>query len=126
MGLPVIDNMTSLLSTFLDVQSRRSEVVASNLANVDTPGYVAKELDFADFLHTAAQESLTTTTSQNSDAGNSGLRIVEQQTTAVGLDGNTVDAGREMSSLAEAGVKYLEGTQLLQMRLRTLRAAIRG
>ncbi len=126
MGLPAIDNMTSLLSTFLDVQSRRSEVVAGNLANVDTPGYVAKELDFADFLRNAAQESLTTDTSQNHRAGISGLRIIEQQATTVGLDGNTVDAGREMSTLAEAGVKFLEGTQLLQMRLRTLRAAIRG
>ncbi len=125
MGLPAIDNMTSLLSTFLDVQSRRSEVVAGNLANVDTPGYVAKELNFADFLRNAAQESLTTVTTQSPSAGISSLQIVEQQPTAVGLDGNTVDAGREMSTLAEAGMKYLEGTQLLQMRLRTLRSAIR-
>ncbi len=123
MALPGIDNITSLLGTFLDVQSRRAEIVAGNLANADTPGYVAKELDFADYLRDAARESLTS--ANGNKQGSIGPRVVEQQSTTVGLDGNTVDNGREMSTLAEAGMKYLEGTQLLQMRLRTLRSAIR-
>ena len=123
MGLPGMDNITSLLGTFLDVQSRRAEVVAGNLANADTPGYVAKELDFADFLRNAATQSLTPATGNKQASIEA--RVVEQQSSTIGLDGNTVDPGREMSTLAEAGVKYLEGTQLLQMRLRTLRSAIR-
>jgi len=123
MGLPGMDNITSLLGTFLDVQSRRAEVVAGNLANADTPGYVAKELDFADFLRNAATQSLSPATGNKQASIEA--RVVEQQSSTIGLDGNTVDPGREMSTLAEAGVKYLEGTQLLQMRLRTLRSAIR-
>jgi flagellar basal-body rod protein FlgB len=123
MALPGIDNITSLLGQFLDVQSRRAEIVAGNLANADTPGYVAKELDFADYLRDAARESLMPT--NGNKMGSIGPRVVEQQTTAVGLDGNTVDSGREMATLADAGGNYLEGTQLLQMRLRTLRSAIR-
>jgi len=123
MGLPGMDNITSLLGSFLDVQSRRAEIVAGNLANADTPGYVAKELDFADFLRNAANESLTPATGNKQ--GSIAARVVEQQAGTIGLDGNTVDPGREMSTLAEAGMKYLEGTQLLQMRLRTLRSAIR-
>ena len=43
----------------------------------------------------------------------------------MGVDGNTVDAAREMATLAEAGGKYTTGAQLLQMRFRTLRTAIR-
>lgn len=123
MALPGLDNITSLLGSFLDVQSRRTEIVAGNLANADTPGFTAKELDFADFLRTAARESLTPAAG-NKLAG-SELRVIEQRASTIGLDGNTVDPGREMSTLAEAGMKYLEGTQLLQMRLRTLRSAIR-
>ena len=123
MAMPGMDNITSLLGSFLDVQSRRAELVAGNLANADTPGYNAKELDFADFLRDAATESLWP--SAGSKQGTSGPRVVEQRATAIGLDGNTVDSAREMSTLAEAGMKYLEGTQLLQMRLRTLRSAIR-
>ena len=125
MPLSGLDSITSLLSTFLDVQSRRAEVVAGNLANADTPGYIAKELDFSDFLRNAATESLTPATAQTPQTNLSGPRVVEQQPTAIGLDGNTVDPGREMSTMAEAGMKYLEGTQILQMRLRTLRTAIR-
>src|SRR5258706_4654872 len=112
MALNGMDNMTLLLGTFLDVQSRRAEIIAGNLANADTPGYSAKELDFSDFLREAAQQSLET---GNSNTTPSGPRVVEQQSMTIGLDGNTVDTGREMSTLAEAGMKYLEGTQLLQM-----------
>jgi len=123
MTFPVGDNITSLLGNFLDVQSRRAEVVASNLANADTPGYVARELDFNDFLREAAEQSLAP--NQNERKQLSQPRIVEQQSMTIGIDGNTVDAGREMSTLAEAGTKYLEGSQLLQMRLKSLRLAIR-
>ena len=123
MTFPVGDNITSLLSNFLDVQSRRAEVVAGNLANADTPGYAARELDFNDFLREAAEQSLRPNQSERKEL--SQPRIVEQQATTIGIDGNTVDAGREMSTLAEAGTKYLEGSQLLQMRLKSLRLAIR-
>jgi flagellar basal-body rod protein FlgB len=125
MTLPAMDNITSLLGSFLDVQSRRAEVVASNLANADTPGYVAREVDFADFLRNAASESLAPKAAGNQSATMGTLRIVEQERITIGLDGNNVNSAREMSTLADAGMKYLEGTQLLQMRLRTLRTAIR-
>ncbi len=123
MTLPVNDNITSLLSTFLDVQSRRAEVVAGNLANADTPGYVAKELDFNEFLRDAAQRSLAPSQTNNIPVAHA--RVIDQEASTIGIDGNTVDPGREMATLAEAGTKYLEGSQLLQMRLRSLRNAIR-
>lgn len=123
MSLPVGDNITALLGTFLDVQSRRAEVVAGNLANADTPGYIARELDFQDFLTEAANQSLSPNQNQQNSLAHA--RLIDQEPTTIGIDGNTVDPGREMSTLAEAGTKYLEGSQLLQMRLRTLRAAIR-
>lgn len=123
---PLTDSITSLLTKFLDVQSRRAEIVASNLANADTPGYVAKELDFADYMREAAREALSPTgSSTESKSFIQTPHVVEQTTGAVGIDGNTVDAGREMSTLAEAGTQYLAGTQLLQSRLRILRMAIR-
>jgi flagellar basal-body rod protein FlgB len=127
MSLPGLDSITSLLGSFLDVQSRRAEVVAGNLANADTPGYVAKELDFADFLKTATSQTFAPTATGSANAGSllSAPRVVDQQATTIGMDGNTVDSNREMSTLAESGMKYLEGTQLLEMRLRTLRTAIR-
>lgn len=126
MGLPISDNVSNLLTKFLDVQSQRTQVVAGNLANADTPGYVAKELDFTDYLRDAAQEALSL--SGANDASKNFIqapRVIDQTPGTIGLDGNTVDQGREMSTLAEAGMQYLTGTQLLQSRLRTLRSAIR-
>ncbi|MGH9942999.1 MAG: flagellar basal body rod protein FlgB [Pyrinomonadaceae bacterium] len=128
--LPGTDRISSLLTKFLDVQSRRAEVVAGNLANADTPGFAAKELDFEEFLDRAAKDALAPrqpVTGKGVAAllFEEGPRVVEQETGAVGLDGNNVDTGREMSTLAEVGVKHLTGTQILQLRLRTLRSAIR-
>lgn len=125
MVLPTTDGITNLLTKFLDVQSRRAEVVASNLANADTPGYVAKELEFADYMRSAAEEAMNPSASQRAQGLTDAPRIIEETPGAVGIDGNTVDAGREMSTLAESGMNYLAGAQLLQSRLRTLRSAIR-
>lgn len=124
--LPGSDRITSLLTTFLDVQSQRAEIVAGNLANADTPGFKAKTLEFGDFLQRAALDALNPSNSRVSDSTFKGTaRIVEQEDAIAGLDGNTVNAGREMSTLAETGTQFLMGTQILQSRLRTLRAAIR-
>ena len=128
MPSPLTDNITTLLSKYLDVQSRRAETVAGNLANADTPGYAAKRLDFTDFLSDAARDALNPTAAEAGTraGGVLGLpRVVEREGAAAGLDGNNVDSGREMAELSESGMQYLAGTQLLQSRLRTLRAAIR-
>jgi flagellar basal-body rod protein FlgB len=126
MQLSETDRVTSLLTDYLDVQSRRAEIVAGNLANSDTPGFKAKELDFMDHLRAAAQNSITPRNAGGTAASiNNSLSVVEQNNGIVGIDGNTVDAGREMSTLADAGMQFLSGTQMLQARFRTLRSAIR-
>lgn len=140
--LPGTDRMTSLLIFFLDTQSRRAQVVASNVANADTPGYLSKEVDFADALRRAAYDTVgpdaagklapqnvTLATSNLLDAFNrpsaDRLELVEQAGRSMGVDGNTVDMEHEMATLADAGGQYMTGVQLLQSRLRTLRFAIR-
>lgn len=119
------DNITNLLQTFLDVQSRKAQVVAGNIANADTPGYTAKELDFNDYLREAARQSSLPESQQNWDNLTSEPRIVEQNPTAIGLDGNTVDTQREMAELAQTGSNFNFGAKMLQSRLRLLRTAIR-
>ena len=119
------DNITNLLQTFLDVQSRKAQVTAGNIANADTPGYTAKELDFNDYLQEAARQSSLPESQQNWDNFAAEPRIVEQNPTAIGLDGNTVDSGREMADLAQTGSNFSFGAKMLQSRLRLLRTAIR-
>lgn len=123
MDAPALDRITNLLSQFLDVHSRRAQIVASNLANADTPGFRAQELDFSDYLKQARDEALTpgSMSGEREDTP----RVVAQVTRVVGLDGNNVDPGQEMASLSNAGMNYLTGTTMLQSRIRTLRTAIR-
>ena len=122
------DRISSLLTQFLDVQSRRAQVVAGNLANADTPGYVASDLEFADYLKQAARASLQP--DARPAGGFTGFqdepRVVARTDATAGIDGNNVEVGREMSTLSEAGMQYLTGTNLLQSRLRLIRSAIRG
>jgi flagellar basal-body rod protein FlgB len=125
MDFMAADNVTNLLETFLDVQSRRTQVIAGNIANADTPGYVAKELDFDDYLREAAEQSALPLSKQNRQGLLSQPRVVEQTSTVIGLDGNTVDTGREMANLAQTGSNFNFGAKMLQSRLRLLRTAIR-
>ena len=118
------DNVTDLLQKFLDVQTRRAEVISSNIANADTPGYRAKELDFGSYLREAARQSVLPG-AERENALVSTPRVIERESEAIGFDGNTVDAGKEMAELAEAGSNFSFGAKMLQSRLRLLRSAIR-
>lgn len=125
MDAPGLDRITNLLAQFLDVHSQRSQIVASNLANSETPGFQAKELKFADYLKHATQEALEPGFTNASSSLDNAPEVVLQTNRMSGLDGNNVDAGQEMAALSDAGMRYLTGTTMLQSRLRTLRMAIR-
>jgi len=122
---PKVDSVTNLLQTFLDVQSRRSQVIASNIANADTPGYTAKKLDFDAYLRDAARKSELPARRQTDSSFASEMSVIDQDAEVVGMDGNTVDTGREMADLAQAGSEFNFGAKMLQARFRLIRAAIR-
>lgn len=124
MDFMTADSVTNLLQKFLDVQSQKAQVIAGNIANADTPGYVAKELEFDEYLRNAARESELPLSKQNQQTVNQ-PRIVEQESSVIGLDGNTVDAGKEMADLAQTGTNFNFGAKMLQSRFRLLRSAIR-
>lgn len=125
MGFGYPDKITELMTTFLDVQSRRAQVISGNIANADTPDYIAKRLEFDDFLKEAARNALTRRTDDTQQGISSSPSIVERIPTTVGIDGNTVEVGKEISELTETGMQFLSGTKILQSRLRTLRTAIK-
>jgi flagellar basal-body rod protein FlgB len=125
MNVMAPDNITNLLQKFLDVQSQKAQVTAGNIANADTPGYIAKELKFDEFMREAVrQASLPYSKSNWQNLSSAQTQVVEQTPTSIGLDGNTVDIGREMSDLAQTGNNFNFGAKMLQSRLRLLRSAI--
>jgi flagellar basal-body rod protein FlgB len=105
--------MIELASRALDLAARRHAMVSSNLANIDTPGYRTRDVDFARELRRAAQ----------------GFPAAEPRVREVrGLierpDGNNVSLEREGLSLADVQLRYRLSVQLLRVEFRRLLAAI--
>lgn len=121
-----LDSYLGIQPDALEVYSQRADVLAANIANADTPGYLAKDIDFRAALSAAGQGQ-----GAGQVAGSSG-GVLQPQTTspddlttsptpgglstqqylkyrvplAPSLDGNTVDSQMEESAFAENNVRY--------------------
>jgi flagellar basal-body rod protein FlgB len=116
-------SMSEALSRFLDVDVARYKLVATNLANIDTPGYQTRDLDFrAELRRAAAEES-------GAEAGNlvsAAFHPVGHQVRGLLTrpDGNNVSVERESLLLAEAQMKFNLGVELLKDQFHTIALAI--
>jgi flagellar basal-body rod protein FlgB len=132
-----LDQYVSVHATALDVRARRGELIANNLANADTPGYQARDIDFRQAMARAAGEtptsgvSLSTTNAGHiggktsaDAAGNPDLKY--RIPLAPALDGNTVDAQVEQAAFAENAVRYQATLTFLNSKFRGLLTAIMG
>jgi len=118
----------------LVLRSERQRVIASNIANADTPGYVAKDMDFASALRQATGQAATPAQMQATAAGHirplagarseAGLRYATAAQT--NLDSNSVDMDRERASFADNSVKYEATLRFINGSVRTLLDAIKG
>jgi len=115
----------------LRFRAQRNQVLSSNIANVDTPNYKARDLDFGAALKGARQEtiSLTTTSDLHKQAWGtteSGARSVYRVPSQPTLDGNTVSMDVEQAAFAENALQYRASLAFLDGHIRTLRFALRG
>ena len=115
-------SMTQALSRFLDVDVARYKVISTNLANIDTPGYHTRDLDFRAELERAD------TGDSDSEDGQMVLASNPIAHQVRGLmerpDGNNVSVERETLLLAEAQMKFNLGVQLLKDQFHTISLAI--
>ena len=115
------------------VQTQRMDVLANNLANVDTPGYKARDIDFRTALAAAGapQGGVTLTTTDTKDiavnpTSEGGAALKYRVPLAPSLDGNTVDSQQEQAAFADNTVHYQATLTFLSMRLHNLMTAITG
>jgi flagellar basal-body rod protein FlgB len=95
---------------YMTLLSARQKVVASNIANVDTPGYKTQDLDFrAEFEQAVEGETPT---------------IIETQGLPVKPDGNNVNLDREARLLSENAMRFSIASSFARAQLSSLRAAI--
>jgi flagellar basal-body rod protein FlgB len=125
------DNLFGIHTRALDLWQRRTEVLANNLANADTPGYLARDVDFRKVLADASggADNLrlqTTVAGQVGAAGQTADGLAYRVPTQPSMDGNTVDAQAEQAAFAANGVHYQASLSFITAQIRMLRTAING
>ena len=114
------------LAETLTLTQRRHEVLASNLANVETPGFRARDLDFGSALREAFAVHRQGELGAADDADEPHASVVEDRSAPARADGNTVDLDLQMAKLTANGTRYLALARLLAMRIGLVRQAING
>ena len=106
----MLDSVGASLEQYMNLVSARQKLVASNIANADTPGYQTKDIDFQSEL-------------ENMMAGGK-PNVKEVSGLKNKNDGNNVDVDREARLLAENALKFSIASSLAKSELSTLRTAI--
>lgn len=127
------DRTIKALATSLNFRQVRQDIISSNIANSETPGYKAKKIDFEEALQRAldidGQQSLQVENSQHFNVGQGGFKnlqpeIYDDPNGIVSEDGNTVDRDAEMANMAENKILYDASVQLLNKKLGMLKYAV--
>jgi flagellar basal-body rod protein FlgB len=137
----MIDDYLSVHANALKLRSQRTSILASNIANADTPNYKARDLVFAEVLKQSnlpnakrssklsLSGSMQTTDSRHiklrSSSGHS-APIMYRNPEQASLDGNTVDKDLEQARFAENTIRYQASLQFINSRVSGLIRSLRG
>lgn len=133
--MKVFDSTFSALNKAMDLRFKRHAVLASNVANSETPNFKGRELDFAGELSRALTyksasketEGLVKTNSSHMDIGGSdGAHVILDRTSQVGADGNNVDLDISMGKISENSRSYNGAATYMALKLQLLKTAVRG
>jgi flagellar basal-body rod protein FlgB len=115
----LIDTTQLALERALEGSSLRQQALASNLANVNTPGYRRSDVDFHSALAGAMRSGDAKTALSNVSIGAS-----VDRTSVVRADGSSVDVDAESAKLAANGLEYEQLTSAARVRIEILRIAM--
>jgi flagellar basal-body rod protein FlgB len=128
----LFDKTTRALGASLQLRQTRQNVLSSNIANAETPGYQSKKVDFEAAL-SRALEGEEQGKMESSDPAHFAMGpgaisrvradIYENPDVQVSNDGNTVDVDKEMATLAENSIMYKAAIQLINKKMASLKYA---
>ncbi|MGO4742325.1 flagellar basal body rod protein FlgB [Serratia quinivorans] len=119
----------------LNLRAQRQEILAANIANADTPGYQARDIDFAGQLNKVLEQgrasgsgiALNVTSSRHIPAQNMQppqldllFRVPDQPS----MDGNTVDMDRERTNFADNSLKYQTDLTLINGQIKGMMSVL--
>lgn len=128
----VFDKTLGALSVSSNMLQLRQNLISSNVANAETPGFKAKKLDFEEALARAVDlsglGSMSTSHADHIPVSGGSLKSVapdvyENPDVEVSNDGNTVDLEREMAAMRETSLMYKAAIQLINKKLAALKYA---
>ena len=127
------ENLLGIHEHALNIQANRTQLLGANLANADTPGYKARDLDFKAAMQSADQMlqpngplKMTRVAHIQPEDYVSGQEILYRIPTQPSLDGNSVETHVEMAQFSENSVRYLTSLRIINGRLNKLISAFRG
>jgi len=134
-----LDDYLRFNETALSLRSQRQELLASNIANADTPNYKARDIDFSNALQgalsraTQPQGTLATTAQSHIANGPAdgktlpdGTPVLYRTVSQGAVDGNTVDMDTERTQFADNALRYEAGITMINHQIHNLLAAIQG
>jgi len=132
----MLEQMTANLNfqgNALLLRSQRQQVLASNIANADTPGYVARDFDFASALKSVSQgadpSSVAITNARHlqldaPDVHNPKMGYTVQ--TEPSQDGNSVDLDQQRANFVDNSIRYESTLRFINGHVKTMLSAITG
>lgn len=129
-----IDNALNFQQQALGLRAYRQQILASNIANADTPNYKARDFDFQTALQSAvagrSSDSLSVARTHamhfEGVGGESTARLMYRTPMQNAVDGNTVEMDVERAAFSENAVRYEAGVTFVTQQLKMLQLAVQG
>jgi flagellar basal-body rod protein FlgB len=131
-----IDNALQFQQAALNLRAARQELLASNIANADTPNYKARDIDFASALQgalsgTPAQLPLATSSPRHLGGGATGENVMGapvmyRNVLQPSADGNTVDMDVERAQFADNALRYEASVRFVSEQVKNVLTALQG
>jgi flagellar basal-body rod protein FlgB len=124
----VLDTVFGVSPSVLSIRSQRLELISANLANADTPGYKAVDIDFGDALGKAQSEArgLAIRNEFHLELGGGQADIRYRTPAQLSLDGNTVETHQEHAEFMDNAIRYQASLNFLEGRIKSVLLALRG
>ena len=107
--------------------AQRAELLAANIANAETPGYRARDVDFRSALRVASAGQLVQSHDQHmSSVGGFNASVDYRKPAQASININTVDMAKEQAAYAENAVRYQVNLRFLDGKIKGLMLALRG
>lgn len=127
-----IDELFRFQQNALALRAERQQVLASNIANADTPNFKARDIDFRRAMSTAMSDSTSASNDRHLRPGNaaahtrSGQPLLYRIPHQDSIDGNTVELDAERAQSADNALRYEAVLSDVNGKIKSLLAVIQG